>query len=69
MCDLPNVSYACFVLHKYCETNNDAISEEMMQSAISYDQKFQPNARNGVAPSNETEGKKSQVHSYKCFDP
>ena len=43
MCDLPNTIYACFVLHNFCKTNNDAISEEMTQSAISYDQQFQPN--------------------------
>lgn len=67
--DLPNVIYACFVLHNFCETNNDAISEEMTQSAIAYDQQFQPNARSGVAPSNETEGKKVRRILTKYFDP
>ena len=67
ICDLPNVIYACFVLHNFCETNDDTISEEMTQSAIAYDQQFQPHARSG--PSNETEGKKVRQILTKFFDP
>ena len=66
MSDLPYVIYACFVLHNFCETNNDAISEEMTQNAITYNQQFQLSARSGVASSKETEGK-SQTHSYKIL--
>ena len=35
--DLPNVIYACFFLHNFCEFNSDSMSEETVQSAISYD--------------------------------
>ena len=52
--------YAYFILHNFCETNDNAIS---------YDQQFQPNARSGVAPSNETKGKKVRHILTKYFDP
>ena len=60
LADLPNVIYACFVLHNFCEVNNDSINEEMIQSAISYDRQFQPHATPSgrIISSNETEGKK-----------
>ena len=38
--NLPHVIYACFVLHNFCEMNNESISEERVQSAIDYDQQF-----------------------------
>ena len=41
--------------------NEDVISEEMTQSAIAYDQQFQPRVRSGAARSNENEGKKSDA--------
>ena len=37
MHDLPNVIYACFVLHNYCELNNETVNEENVRSAITYD--------------------------------
>ena len=40
--DLPLVIYACFVLHNYCELNNEKISEEQVKTAIHYDREFQP---------------------------
>ena len=39
--DLPNVIYACFVLHNFCEVNDDTISDDMTQTAMAYDQQFQ----------------------------
>ena len=32
--DLPYVIYACFVLHNYCEVNNETISEDRVRAAI-----------------------------------
>ena len=32
--ELPNVIYACFVLHNFCEVNNERIGEEKVASAI-----------------------------------
>ena len=43
--DLPNVIYACFVLHNYCELNNEsvnALNADTVRSTINYDQEFQP---------------------------
>ncbi|XP_046844789.1 putative nuclease HARBI1 [Xenia sp. Carnegie-2017] len=42
MDELPCVIYACFVLHNYCEINNEKIGEEKVSSAIDYDREFQP---------------------------
>ena len=40
--DLPNVIYACFVLHNFCEVNDDTISDDMTQKGkMAYDQQFQ----------------------------
>ena len=35
--DAPQVIYACFVLHSFCELNNDLINDEAVRSAIAYD--------------------------------
>lgn len=40
--DLPHVIYACFVLHNFCEVNNESVSEERVQLSINYDRQFQP---------------------------
>lgn len=57
--DLPNVIYACFVLHNYCELN-ESVNEETVRSALSYDQEFQPDtsANCYMTDCNETEGKR-----------
>ena len=59
--DLPSVIYACFVLHDYCELNNESVSEERVRSAISYDQDFQPGTATNryMTDYNETDGKES----------
>ena len=69
--DLPNVIYACFVLHNFCEVNSDSVNEDMVQNAISYDRYFQPPVSSSIriASSNEPEGKKVRRILTKYFDP
>ena len=40
--DLPFVIYSCFVLHNFCEMNNESISTDKVSDAIRYDRDFQP---------------------------
>ena len=40
--ELPFVIYACFVLHNFCELNNESINEETVEMTINYDHDFQP---------------------------
>ena len=41
---LPYVIYACFVLHNFCESNNERMNEEHVRTAMDYDKQFQPQA-------------------------
>ena len=34
--DLPSVIYACFVLHNFCEMNNESVDETRIQGAVDY---------------------------------
>ena len=34
--DMPHVIYACFVLHNFCEINNDSVNEETVRSNERY---------------------------------
>ena len=70
--DLPYVIYACFVLHNYCEVNNETISEDRVRAAIDYDRNFQPSAVTGSgyrSDCNEAEGKRVRGVLTKYFDP
>ena len=40
--DLPSVIYACFVLHNYCEMNNELLNNESIERGIGYEREFQP---------------------------
>ena len=67
--ELPHAIYACFVLHNFCEMNNESISEEHVQSEI--DQQFQPQtASAGYSSANcsEVEGKRVRMTLTKYFD-
>ena len=59
MGDLPNVIYACFVLHNFCEMNGETIGENNVRSTIAYGRDFQPATATYryATDSNETEGK------------
>ena len=64
--DLPQVVYACFVLHNYCEANNDVDNEETVRSAIAYDR---PKITSSRTTGNETEGKRVRRVLTNYFDP
>ena len=69
--ELPNVIYACFVLHNFCEVNNERIGEEKVASAIDNDRSFQPpvNPNNYRTDCNEVGGKKIRRILTQYFDP
>ena len=54
--ELPFVNYACFVLHNYCEINNEGISEDRVRSSLNYI--FQPETlpNKYITDCNEAEG-------------
>ena len=39
---LPNVIFACFVLHNCCEVHGETLSEEKLKESSSYEREFQP---------------------------
>ena len=56
--DLPNVIYACFILHNYCEANNNPVPAHLVEEAEKYDRSFQPAPdTNFTNHSNSAEGK------------
>ena len=67
--DMPHVIYACFVLHNFCEVNNDSVNEETVRSTITYERQFQPPASSNRMSANENEGKKVRRILTKYFDP
>ena len=71
--DLPYVIYACFILHNFCEHNNETISEDKVSAAIDYDRsrEFQPppQANNFRTDCNEVEGKRVRNMLTRFFDP
>lgn len=40
--ELPYVIHACFILHNFCEFNNDYVSKEDVDKAVNYEKEFQP---------------------------
>ena len=40
--DLPQVIYACFVLHNFCEINKELLPQEYIDSGMKYERQFQP---------------------------
>jgi len=68
--DLPQVIYACFVLHNFCELNQEGISEETMRRAMTYDRESQPetvpNTCRYSTNTIETEGKRVRKVLTKC---
>ena len=68
--DLPNVIYACFVLHNYCEMNNESLQKESIEEAVLYDQENQPSRQipNVRQQSIEAESKKIRNTFVQYFD-
>ena len=69
--DLSNVIYACFVLHNYCELNDEFVNEKSVKSAVCYDREFQPDttANRYMTDCNETEGKRIRRILTNYYDP
>ena len=68
--DLPNVIFACFDLHNYCEVHGETLSKEKLKEACNYERKFQPPtyAPGYGAAVNETSGKHIRQIFAKYFD-
>ena len=69
--DLPYIIYARFILHNFCEHNNETISEDKVSEAIDNDREFQPppQAKNCRTDCNEVEGKRVRTMLTRFFDP
>ena len=67
--DLPSVIYCCFVLHNFCERNNQSISQEEVNRAMSYDVEFQPVKANQTGFSDVADGKTLRDLLKRFFDP
>ena len=69
--ELPHIIYACFVLHNFCELNNERLSEDKVSPTIDYDREFKPStaAHNYRTECNETEGKRIRKILTQYFDP
>ena len=63
--------YACFVLHNFCEINNECVSTDKVANAVSYDHDFQPPqaTKRYLTGANEAEGKQVRKVLTKYFDP
>ena len=67
--DLLIVIHACFVLHNFCEINNDYIPQEDVDRAIQYDNEFQPPTSSpGRQQSTEAQSKKIRDAFVQFFD-
>jgi hypothetical protein len=40
--ELPQVIHACFILHNFCEMNNDVLVQECVNRGLQYEKEFQP---------------------------
>ena len=68
--EVPCVIYACFVLHNYCECNNENVSDDKVASAVAHDKDVQPITTPSYRlESNETEGKRVRRVLTKYLDP
>ena len=69
--DLSFVIYACFVLHNFCEVNNESTVADKVRNAIKYDRYFQPTtaANRYRIVASEAEGKRVRKVLTKFFDP
>ncbi|KAM3858860.1 putative nuclease HARBI1 [Diretmus argenteus] len=67
MDDLPFVIYACFVLHNYCEVNDESVDEQRVDAAIRYDRDSQPPGVTSVTDGDEPEGERVRRVLTKCL--
>ncbi|CAB4032882.1 nuclease HARBI1, partial [Paramuricea clavata] len=63
--DLTAVIHTCFILHNFCEMNNEIVSQQMVEQAVQYDVEFQRQRQPGPnLPTNETAGKRIYVKYF-----
>ena len=69
--ELLHIIYACFVLHNFCELNNERISQDKVSPTIDYDIEFRPStaAHSYWTKCNKTEGKRIRKILTQYFDP
>lgn len=67
--DLPDVIYACFVLHNFCELNKEGAVESRTQDSIDYDREHQPRLQPLEHSHNEPEGKRVRRVLTEYLDP
>ena len=66
--DLPYVIHSCFVLHHFCEINNEVINPSYAEAAKKFDLEFQPSTFTGCSVNNnELHGKKIRNVYVKYF--
>ena len=68
--ELPNVIYACFALHNFCEQKNETVSDDKVAAAIANDKDAQPGMPQSYSGDcNEREGKRVRRVLSKYLDP
>ena len=66
--DLPAVIHSCFILHNFCELNNEQVSSYRVEVARKYDDQFQPPHSASAVSHNESGGKQVRNVFVKFFD-
>ena len=69
MDDLPFVIYSYFVLHTFCEINQESLVDEVVSNSMEYDRSFQPQATERGQGANDSEGKRVRRVLAAYFDP
>lgn len=68
--DLPAVIHSCFILHNYCEVENNPVPPALVEEAERYDRLFQPprDSNPNESHSNNVEGKRIRNIFVKYFE-
>ena len=62
---LPAAIHSCFILHNFCEMNNETVSQNKPMETFCSDAEFQPGLQSGYnANNNETGGKSRKTFKY-----
>ena len=69
MDDPPFVIYSCFILHNFCEINQESLVDEVVSNSVEYDRSFQPQATERGQGANDSEGKRVRRVLAEYFDP
>ena len=66
---LPVVIMSCFVLHNFCELQNEAVTQPNVDAAVRYEREFQPPTQRRPTECNESEGRRIRSVLTKYLDP